>query len=138
MKIKSLFSALAATLVVFAMSTSTLEATGNPQICLACAPSIGPITPTYNQNPNQCKWISFSAPSGMNGRCTRISYNWYTSDLAAQINFAGGLANIQFTQSGQVTVCVDFTVGFDRNGDGNITVDEQCYDTACTTVTVPC
>lgn len=116
-------------------NTSAVAQQNNPIVCLACSPSLSPIT--VNTPPNEC-YRNFTTNAGTNGRCTRMGFEWTTTDPLATINFLNGNALIEFKTNGTHTVCAKFTVGFDRNGDGFISSAEQCTVEECTTVTIDC
>lgn len=135
MKLKSVFTVLAAALLLFTISNSTAKAQNNPQICLACAPSLSAITVATTPN---CEWLNFTVNSGLSSRCTRLFYEWETDSPNATIQYHNGNAIIEFKQDGVWNVCVKMTIGFDRNGDGDIGLDERCTVEECTTVTIDC
>lgn len=143
MKINSFLMVLVTTLLLFSVSNSPVQAQNNPQVCLACAPSLG----TFDvQVPPNCSYRRFLIGSGLNGRCTRLSYDWTVTSTgtgSGQVeNYYGGDALIKFSESGDYTVCVTMTIGFDRNGDGTISSMEQCQVSKCITLyvdtTFPC
>ncbi len=134
MSFKSFFSVLAATLLLFIISNSTVKAQ-NPLICSGCSPTLSAITiiPTLDD----CT-IAFQVTSGMNLSCRRVSYDWTTTDPNGTVTFAGEQALVTFKSTGTFQVCVTFTVGTDVNGDGTISLAEQCSVTECIDVSVDC
>lgn len=134
MKLKSIFSVLAVTLLFVSFANAQPTTGGDPQICLACAPSLSPIN--VQTTPNDC-YLRFTTNSGLSSRCTRLSYEWTTSDPLAVINSYQGDASIKFSSDDDITVCCTLTVGFDRNGNGVFDADEKCQVAQCVTVSVP-
>ncbi|MEM0996726.1 MAG: hypothetical protein AAGN35_06595 [Bacteroidota bacterium] len=105
----------------------------------SCEGKCAPSTSALGMLDFSCNRKVFTVNTSRKSPCIIVDYDWTVSGGPHSIIDAGSQALITFNANGTFTVCVEFIVADDANGNGVADPGEaQCSSTSCKTIDINC